>query len=265
MDLSEYINLYNISTGRRLFAFKQVHEAATKRGGAEIAQLAKQGMEHDTQTVALEARYAQSKATPQPETNEPKRSRAVDRMLDSTLSALHGGAEAYLHTHDSASEEYGAAQAFIREAFPQGPGAITRLPYEGELAQVDHLAGLFENKLASHIKALSLEKHAQRLEQLRKEYRVELEKPAPDVVTFDQVRAARAAGQQLLVRLTAKVLGAHGGDSDEDVAARRDLFGPIEQQNRKVGVYLRLRRPVLDVDPDSGEETDRDGGGGANV
>ena len=42
-------------------------------------------------------------------------------------------------------------------------------------------------------------------------------------------------------------------DSAEHTAGRNALLEPIVKQNRALKLYYRTHRPVVDVDPDSGE------------
>jgi hypothetical protein len=72
-------------------------------------------------------------------------------------------------------------------------------------------------------------------------------------VDFGQVRAARAQGQAHLLEAVAMIIGKYPKSSAEDVAARVALLGPILQQNEAIRAYLKSRRSVQDVDPETGE------------
>jgi hypothetical protein len=83
-------------------------------------------------------------------------------------------------------------------------------------------------------------------------YRASLQAPTAGVVAFGDVRAARIKGQDLLLEAMAMVIGRHHSGSPEDMAARSDLLGPILEQNDAIGVALKGRRSVVDVNPETG-------------
>jgi hypothetical protein len=71
-------------------------------------------------------------------------------------------------------------------------------------------------------------------------------------ISFGEVKDARTQGQQLLLQAVAMILGLFPSESAADQAGRAKLLGPILRQNEAIRVYLRSRRNVEDVDPDTG-------------
>lgn len=73
------------------------------------------------------------------------------------------------------------------------------------------------------------------------------------LVSLCAVKTARATGQSLLLQAVAMILGLHPSDGAEDLAARAQLLGPILKQNEAIRDYLRARKAVQDVNPETGE------------
>lgn len=256
MDIGDYIKLYSLPTGRRLYAARKVLEAARERNANEIAALAERAVEHDTKAFELERQYVEGKAKPKSAEDDKKsRAQLLDERLDAAVRALHDGANAFLN-FDESSAQHVAAREFLKKAFPAGLGAITQLAFVEELEAVNRLVAQLKGDLAGHVKTLNLSPHVSHVEQRLEPFRDAVGENAPEVVDFSTVRAARATGQEYIVRLTVKIFGQFDGNSAGEIDARHTLFGPIAAQNEKVSSYLKRRRRVLDVDPNSGEEDD---------
>ncbi len=56
-----------------------------------------------------------------------------------------------------------------------------------------------------------------------------------------------------MLQAVAIILGKYPSDNDADLAARGKLLAPIFRQNDAIRDYLRARRPVVDINPDTGE------------
>jgi hypothetical protein len=78
----------------------------------------------------------------------------------------------------------------------------------------------------------------------------------PAGVSFEEVRKARARGQNNMLSAVALILGRYYESNPEAVHARGALMTPIMEQHEIVHAYLRSRRKVRDIDPDTGEITD---------
>ena len=57
-----------------------------------------------------------------------------------------------------------------------------------------------------------------------------------------------------MLEAVAMIVGKYPRSTPEHVANRTALLGPILQQNEAIRAYLRSRRPVQDVNPETGEE-----------
>ena len=249
--LVSLLNFYAISTGRRIFALRQVHTRAGERGFPALQTHCALALEHDRAAHELEARWAaQQHAAPAVDAPHLQR---VDGLVDRSLTAFRDGALANATVAAPGDDLPVRVDGLLRELFPAGLGAVTSLPYVEELAAVERILGALQGPRAPLVGELGLERHAARLAQLAVEYRAALEAPKAAALDFGTVRAARARGQELLLQAVAMILGAHPGSTPEDNEGRAALLAPILQQNEAIRQYLRSRRNVEDVDPETGE------------
>lgn len=251
MSLGSLLNLYQFSTGRRLFAMQQVLTRAHQRSLPPLEAHIELCLEHDHQTRQLDARWS-GKTGKQIHVTGEVLVQEVDSLVDRTLTALRNVAQAQADTAtpgDGIAERVGT---FLREIFPAGVAAITSLPYVDELAAVDRIVGRLQGDLQPLVDILHLERQATRLAQLAVDYRAALEAPK-STTSFGDVRSARARGQELMLEVVAMILGLYPRASGADLDARADLLGPIFQQNEAIRLYLRARRRVEDVDPETGD------------
>ncbi len=251
-SLSTLLPLYSFSTGRRLFAFRQLltltqspaHPFPTLETHLTTA------IAHDNVTRDLERRYA---TTPAPAPNGISEAKRVDILVDRTLSAIRDAAAAQATGADPGDPIIATSEKFIRTIFPKGVNDMTSLGFIDELAAVEGIVKAFQGELAPIVAELGLTRLAKRLTKLAGEYHAVLNAPDPEVVRFGEIRAARAQGQQHLLQAVAQILGKHWRDTPEDVSARAALMAPILKQNEAIRQSLRTHRAVEDIDPVTGE------------
>lgn len=249
-SLGALINLYTFSTGRRLFAFRQVRKLALELALAELAAHADAAIAHDFTTRALETKFA---AAPLVTRNQGK-VQSMDVDVDKTLVAIRDAAQAQANgagDDDEIREMVAKLQAAI---FPKGVLEIIQSTYVEELEAVDGiLATLKSKEMAAIVAELGLGRLVKRLGKLAVEYRALQVAPSPETVPFGDVRAARARGQENLLQAVAMILGKYPSSSAEDLKARTALLAPILKQNEAIRLYLRSRRAIQDVNPETGE------------
>lgn len=248
--LESLISLYAFTTGRRLFALRNVRAAAHTQGFTELVKHCDTAIAHDLKTREIERRWA---GEPAAGGGNPEAQR-LDALVDKTLTAIRDHTVAQTQGAPSADPIHAEAEALLKRIFPAGLAAVTSLPYIDELAAVDDIVTLFKGELASAVKDFGLVRLAKRLSDLAGDYRDALESPPPSLLDWGKVRAARSEGQGLLLEAVAIILGKHHQRSAEGVAARMALLGPILQQNEAIGSYLRARRSVTDVHPETGHD-----------
>jgi hypothetical protein len=249
MTLATLLSFYAFSTGRRLFAMTEVKNAALASGLAALAAHCDVAIAHDQGTRDREARWASDKNAAQ---YSPE-ARQIDLLIDSALGALRDAIHAEARDSGPGDALGEAAAKLEKEAFPAGLAAITTLPFVEEHAEVERIIALLQSPAwGTVIQDLGLSRRLARVVELEAPYRAAIALPTK-TVTFDEVKAARAKGQSLMLQAVAMILGLHPSDGDADLAGRKALLGPIVKQNEAIRAYLRARRAIEDVDPTTGE------------
>jgi hypothetical protein len=256
-SLSALFVLYVFPTGRRIFAMRQVAARAKARDLADLAKHCTHAVTHDRACLALEQRWAglasATPATAAPSDAAPATAVEIDRLTDTTLTAISDAALSQTAGTRTDDPIRATVTEFLAAVFPGGVQAITGLEFVDELAAVEHVVGLLRGpKLAPVVTELGLGRLTERLRTLVGEYRKALEAPSAAVMKFGEVRAARSEGQDLLFQAVAMIIGRYRTNSAEDRAARDELLGPILEQNDAIGAAMRGRRQVDDVNPESG-------------
>jgi hypothetical protein len=253
-SLATLIPLYSFSTGRRLVAFRQLRtltQSLTYAFPSLEAHLTA-ALDHDDATRTLERRYATTTSTT-PSSKGITEARRVDILVDRTLSAIRDAAAAQANGADEGDPIIAVSESFLRTVFPKGVNDMTSLGFAEELAAVEGLVLAFKGELAPIVAELDLTRLTRRLASLAIDYRVAVDAPEPEVVSFGDLRAARAKGQQYLVQAVAQIVGKYWRNTPEDVAARAALMAPILKQNEAIRQALRAHRNPDDVNPDTGE------------
>ncbi|MBK8256763.1 MAG: hypothetical protein IPK82_29340 [Polyangiaceae bacterium] len=251
ISLASLINVYSLSTGRRLFALGQVMKVAKEQGYKDLAAHCDQALEHDHKTRALETAWA----APNLPAAGPGAVQRIDLALDRTLVAIRDSAQAHADGAEEDDQELPKKVAKLLTAiFPAGVQAVTKATFVEQLAAVEGILATLKNKeYAATIQDLGLGRLVKQLGKLSGQFREALEAPEPPKVSFGDVRAARAQGQENLLQAVAMILGKHPTPSSTDLTARGALLGPILKQNEAVRLYLRSRRAIQDVNPETGE------------
>ncbi len=250
--LAPFFNLYNFTTGRRLFAAAQVRQRAGDRGLSELVARVDIAIEHDEQTRVLDKKWEQHKAQPQPR-NE---ARAIDVKIDRNLAAIQETLLSPIRGLDPNNPARKSAQELLDDIFPDGVGAHIHEAHVDQLSSNDLVVETLEKPVYSAtIAERGLQVFVDELEALNDAFRTELNKAPEATVSFDVVLAHRSHGQEYLLETLARILGQFPTSSTDDIAARAELLAPILHQNEAIAGHLRRRRPIPDVDPETGEET----------
>jgi hypothetical protein len=256
MELSRFIKINELSTGRRLYALLRVLALVMARGLAPIVQLVEQAIAHDRQTRQLDLRWHAMRVQPR----SPASVKPVDARVDRAIKALRDGAVAQAEGAAPDDPVHGEVEDFLSEVLPVGVFAITKMPYVEQLSELENIVEKLEGPLASSVAELGLQRQAARLSELLPQYRDAINGAGVGNLGYTTVREARKRGQRYLHEVIAMILGTYyRADDPEHQAARAELLGPIVEQNEAVRAYLRARRAVRDVDPETGDpepETD---------
>lgn len=265
--LSALFDFYQIPTGRRRLALRQVLEIAEARGDTAIAEAVRWALEINLRAHDLEGRWRHERHRDQMTRREAAE---IDKKLDRAVGSLHRQLQDIRELF--ADEPRGeTAETILQRLFPEGAGAIVTMPFEEELGAVEYILGQFEEHWEEDLEDLNVTATVDRLDDLADEFADALAGSDREEVTWDQVREATQRGQEAMLSVVGKIVGEYGTDSDDDVAARRELLGPILAQNERVGELYSRQHQVSDVDPETGEErppgegpeppSDNDGGG----
>ncbi|MDI1481692.1 hypothetical protein [Polyangium sp. y55x31] len=247
-SLDSLIRLYTFSTGRRLFALHQVRKLAQASELIDLVGHTGNAIAYDTDTRALEARWAGRKQS----TFSPE-ARQLDIYVDAALGAFRDGADAQIRACAPGDPIADAALKMLDVLFPKGVGAITTLGFVDELAEVNRiLERVNEPDYKALVTELGLTRQVARLAGLEGQYRAAIEGTG-GTLTYAQVKDARAKGQSLLLQVVAMILGKYPSDNEADLATRGALLSPILVQNEAIRRYLRDRKPIEDVNPETGE------------
>jgi hypothetical protein len=250
-------SFYIFTTGRRLFALRQVRATALKHSFAALVDHCDAAIAHDLATRQLERRWS-SQPAPAAAAGNPE-ARKIDILVDQTLVALRDGA--VTQTRGAAPDDpvHDNVKIFLERAFVVPVPELIKFPFVEELAAVEDLVVLLHGELATYVKELGLGRLAKRLAELAKQYKEALDAAPPSLLDWGRVRAGRAEGQALLLEAVCIILGKYHARTPAVVALREELLAPIRRQNDAIGLYLRSHRTVGDVNADTGEEEGGDG------
>jgi hypothetical protein len=248
--LSTLFNFYQIPTGRRLLALRQVLEIAEARGDTGIAEAVRRALEINRRARNMEGRWRRDRHRDQMTRREAAE---IDKKLDRAVGALHRQLEDVRELF--AEEPRGeTAETILQHLFPEGAGAIVTMAFEEELGTVQYILGKLEEEWAEDLEQLGVAPTVDRLAELNDEFADALAGPDHEEVSWDQVREAGRDGQEAMLHVVGKIVGEYGTDSRDDIEARRELLGPILEQNERVGELYSRQHQVSDVDPETGEE-----------
>ena len=186
----------------------------------------------------------------------------IDKVLGSIFDRLKGNLEV-LEPNDPA---VASSELIIAQAFPDGVKPITTLPFEEQLAHNTAIAERFEGDLKQDVIEADIGRFAKRLSSLNAAFRSELDKPETKEIDFGALEAAREQGNLNIRTLVAVILSeyrdkageaAENGEAAEVGEADKvgeALLKPILDQCERIRQARKGRRPIQDVDPDTGEE-----------
>ena len=246
--LSALLQFYIFSTGRRLFALTEVQKLASAEGHTAVATHCDVALAHDRDTLQKEARWSSDKSAPQ-YTPDAKQ---VDILIDVALGALRDSLDADARDAAPGDALSESAAQLSQLLFPNGLAAVTNAPFVEQLAEVQRILTCLQSaEWASVVNDLGLGRRVARLADLEKRYASAIATTTKSI-SFAEVKNARTKGQQLLLQTVAMILGLYPSANESDVAARTKLLGPVLRQNELIRAYMRSRRTVEDIDPDTG-------------
>lgn len=247
MDLSQFLSLNNLPTGRRLFAHRKVLERADKSTMKDVVAHVKKSIKHDEETlqVELDRRGA-------PVARFSADATRLDVLLDRSITGLDSFFESWIRIY-GVDEGEGADAAKVRKTvFPTGVGDITSLPYIQEDAAVAAILERMDE--ASIQKCLDrlpgADKLIAKIAAIHADYHKALQKE-DDAPSKETMRKMQYQGQQYVYGTAILILGYYVRTGDAETTTH--VMDPIRRQVQDLREARRRRRPVVDVDPDTGE------------
>jgi hypothetical protein len=248
-ELTHWINLYILQSGRRIWAHRKVRAEAVLRGLTGLVAHVDRALEHDLGVRARQHAWQETK-------NRAPSPAAVksDIELDRALGSLHDVLAAFAAAPVDAAFKAPAA-TLLAALFPAGVAALTQRSFEDEQTAVAHLLTRMDGELAPAVEQLGLVPHRESIRAHNEALGAQLGAARPAGVSFDEVDALDVVGQDLVLETVARILGAFPSASESDRAARAALLAPIAEQSDDVRRARQRRRTTApaDVDPETGE------------
>lgn len=252
--LSDFFKMYQLSTGRRIFALRRIREHAVRLGATALVERIDEALAHDEKTRRLDLAWSGARLQ---RASGGRRVFEVDNRMDRSLTGLRDGIRALAAGAPPDDPIHGQVHQLLDALFPAGVQAVTSLPMIDQLAAVEVIVELLQGELAPLVAEVGITTNVRRVIELADEYRAVLEERQSQV-TFAEVQAARDEGHALFCSVIGLVFGTfYRADQADHMDAQAGLLAPVLEQNEAVRVYRRNRRPVVDIDPDTGELTDR--------
>jgi hypothetical protein len=228
-----------------MFALRVVRQLADAKKLEEIITAIDKAIVQDRKAIELDAERVNSYS--------PMRVTEKDLVVDRTLMAIE-----YMLTYHAGTEPDSMAAKLQATLFPSGANFHTRLAHVEQVAANERVLSILESE--EHAKWFDGHGLRPLIDDLRRahdEFEATLMARNLDgAVGWEQVKAARLAGQDLYLEVVIRIL-AH---SLTNPSARDELMEPIWRQEELVRAYRRSRRGAPpDIDPESGELLDEQG------
>jgi hypothetical protein len=243
-SLMNIIDVYQLSTGRRMFALRQMKPIASELNQKALVSVVNRALEHDAITLALEKQWSVVDSG-----TDPQQVKKIDQKVDRILAGIRDLAEAQAAAHEPGDLIHERATELLRTIYPAGLYAVTNVSHVEELILVEAIVKQLKGELAEHVKVLGLSSLAQKLAGAAIEYRDAQLAPAPAEVRYEAVRAARELGHEYMLEAIALVVGAYHSTSEEHRDARARLLGPILEQSEELAMSLRRKKPAAPAEP----------------
>lgn len=246
-------SLYVFSSGRRVFTCNRVLEAAKTWNDPFVVARVEWALAHDRNTITLERRWRRTRG------RSVARGRAVeiDIRIDYVITGMFQSV-VYLRRPLGPTDPVAIkADAFLEEHFSDGAEPITGAEFEDALAIIEDMNEDFAAMSEGDVKDLNIVPYVEQLADLAPKFEAELTRPNTKM-RFAELRKARVEGQRRLNVVLSAITAAYHENSPEHVEAFNGLIAPILDQNERVGARRKGPAVDVDVDPDTGEELDRD-------
>ncbi len=254
-QVADLLQMRRFTSGRAAFAAKSVRDLAKKGQEADIEKDAQAVIDSAQTALGMRREWAKGLAEASGARGGGK-AIELDNRLDRLVSAIYNNTHGFVRSLSADAPEAKQANELLSNLFPRGVADITNKAFEDESAAVQLLLQDLRGRFAPHAQALGLTPLITQLAQVHDAFSSALAQETPARVSHDEVTAAENTTQELLAGLIISISAKHRGSDPKVVARRTELLAPILDQDERILDSLRRRRPVSDVDPDTGREVD---------
>lgn len=252
---SDYLTILKIDTEPRLHVFEETLNLAEGRELTELLSVIEAAIDHDRETLELEARWSGRKAwTVQHGPEAQELDRRVDAVLSGVSAHLDNQARIYGADHPRAAQ----AEALRLALFPSGLAYVTQGSFVAESQRVGALMrAAREPERAAAIAELGLADAFARLAELTKAFQTTI--MAAEPLSFERLREAREIGEENLAAVIVLILARFSGRDQASREARSELLAPVEAQDRLRSEAFRRRgadRPSSTPAAEGAEDTE---------
>jgi len=248
--ISDYLNLYQFSNGSILFCLHDMKAKADAQGDDDLSKHIQAAIDKN-----LEARKKNFSWTNQKKAKVTSRRTAADRdpQIDRTLGQIYKIVQAFAAMEGDTPQKK-AAKTVHKNLFQQGVRPIILQTFEEEHARVTEMVSRFRGEFSSQVDAIGATPIVNTLDKLNTAFGKELDVTGRETLTFDQVDAARSAGEDAFYRVVMRILGKY----IDDEATRNELMASVFDQNERIASYIKRRGKSPQVDSGIGEVVGHD-------
>ena len=248
-----FVQHYQLPAGRLIYALEATQQQAEAMDLRELASACDRALKQGRVTLKAERAYARRRRKDRAMAAAAK----IDPELDRSVTLLRDVLKIGVKARAAADPMKARASEMLRHLFPKGVRPITSLPYIEELAAIDDVLAEAE-QFQDVIDALALRSFLDRIAEHTAAYRSALEPIREALPDFPTIKAHRERAHELLSEVIARTLGRFPSASPEDRSAAHALLQPIVDQNEAMREAMRHRRPLADLDPETGLEVEEE-------
>lgn len=245
-SLSTLLNLYVFTPGRRIYVLRQLRELVDALGAEAPPALGPaidQALAHEDEAAALSSAYHVARRMRM----RGVRPMDIDPQIDRKLMLV----DRILGHHAAEQGEDGRYAARLRATlFPAGVLRHIQMTHVDQLAGNDHVLSMLDApERQPWVDRLGLRALVTSMHELNESFRQALiQRYTPARVRRADVRAAHAQGQELLLEIVARIVGAY--PTRADAPMRAHLLRPVLAQNEAIRLLRKRRRRAVDIDLD---------------
>ena len=239
-----------LTSGRRLYALRQCLEVAETIGHATLLSLIQAAIAHDSKTIIMERAWIRSKKVSTARGDAANLDNQIDSVLGDILTVLNSNIRGLKKSHPASL----ASKTIIAKVFPNGVHPIITLPFEEQLMVNETVIAMLKGELKTEAALAGIEGFVEHLEELNDAFSDELENFETKEIDFSVLEAARDKGNLNLRTIVAVTLVEYREATGEKAQEGHKLLKPIFDQGDRLRQARKGRRPIQDVDPDTGEE-----------